>query len=358
MSEYQGYSGNEFNTDLDFDTMVFPPSRDDYEELCYLPERIIVVKDMWVRSNGLDSVMPIRTSVSQAGPAHYREIEFSLRHKIFFNPEAHNKLRQFLHRQNCIAHGNGFNVQNTELLSRNYFSLVALPSPVFKFNSGTGARDSSATNTYTDQEIAKMNATHRVAHMLYLALLKMNKEVANLFTVQDLIMVAAILLILQVTPEGWALDAALIGMAFAYAWFDGIKAVSMLVNAVSMAASANSNAEIDQAATLAAKGAVHLGLDIIIAFVVHKQINDKGIDITPSKAKTEPRETVNNNDYVKHDFREGVSNNLKLGETKIINGVKTTRVGRWMSENELLKIQNSNRVIEGLVDKLMFLLMV
>lgn len=299
MSEYQNYSGNEFHTDFDFDTMITHPSRSEYEELCYFPERIIVVKDMWVRVNGLDNVMPIRTGLSREGTTRYRETEFFLRHKIFFNSEAHRKLEIFLHQQNCIAHGNGFNVTNTDLLSRNYFSLVALPPPVLaQYNSGTGARDRSAQNTYTDQEIAGMRSSYRVAHMLYLALLKINKEIANLFTVEDLVIVAATLLILQVTPEGWALDAALIGMAFAYAWFDGIKAVSMLIKGVSMAASANSNAEIEQAANMTAKGAVHLGLDIIIAFVLHKQIKpNEGIAVTPTKAKSEFKQKTNPNEW-------------------------------------------------------------
>jgi filamentous hemagglutinin len=38
---------------------------------------------------------------------------------------------------------------------------------------------------------------------------------------------------------------------------------------------------------------------------------------------------------------------LKLGETKVINNVSMTRVGRWMSPGELLQMQGNNRVVQG-----------
>jgi len=299
MSEHKSYSGNEFQTNLNFDTMLMHPSSNEYEILCYFPEKIMIVKDMWVRSNGLDNVMPIRTGLSQKGTSHYRETEFFLRHKIYFNPDAHKKLRDFLYKQNCIAHGNGFNVANTELLTRNGFSLVAMPSVVISgVNYGTGSRSKYAQNIYTDQEIASMSAIYRIAHMLYLALSKINAEIANLFTVEDLVMVAGLLVVMQITPEGWALDAALMAMAFAYALFNGIKAISLLVKGVSMAASAHSNAEIEQAATMTAKGAVHLGLDLVIAFIVHRKIGEtEGITGTSNKVNPKLVETKNPNEW-------------------------------------------------------------
>jgi len=51
MSEHKSYSGNEFQTNLNFDTMLMHPSSNEYEILCYFPEKIMIVKDMWVRSN-------------------------------------------------------------------------------------------------------------------------------------------------------------------------------------------------------------------------------------------------------------------------------------------------------------------
>jgi len=38
---------------------------------------------------------------------------------------------------------------------------------------------------------------------------------------------------------------------------------------------------------------------------------------------------------------------LKLGETKIINDVNMTRVGRWMSPDELAKMQSTNKIVQG-----------
>ncbi|XMB50051.1 DUF637 domain-containing protein [Pseudomonas fluorescens] len=42
-----------------------------------------------------------------------------------------------------------------------------------------------------------------------------------------------------------------------------------------------------------------------------------------------------------------VSSPLKLGETKAINEVSMTRVGRWMSPAELAQMQNTNKVVQG-----------
>jgi filamentous hemagglutinin len=38
---------------------------------------------------------------------------------------------------------------------------------------------------------------------------------------------------------------------------------------------------------------------------------------------------------------------LKLGETQLVDGVATTRVGRWMSPSELSQMQNSGSVVQG-----------
>lgn len=45
--------------------------------------------------------------------------------------------------------------------------------------------------------------------------------------------------------------------------------------------------------------------------------------------------------------KEVGKNSLKLGETKIINGVKTTRVGRWMSPLELEQMQKTGKIVQG-----------
>ncbi|WP_275899387.1 hemagglutinin repeat-containing protein [Pectobacterium polaris] len=38
---------------------------------------------------------------------------------------------------------------------------------------------------------------------------------------------------------------------------------------------------------------------------------------------------------------------LKIGESRVINGINVTRVGRWMSPDELAQMQNSGKVIQG-----------
>ena len=42
-----------------------------------------------------------------------------------------------------------------------------------------------------------------------------------------------------------------------------------------------------------------------------------------------------------------VSSPLKLGETKVVNDVSMTRVGRWMSPDELAQMRNTNKVVQG-----------
>ncbi|MCQ9424353.1 DUF637 domain-containing protein [Pseudomonas sp. LJDD11] len=42
-----------------------------------------------------------------------------------------------------------------------------------------------------------------------------------------------------------------------------------------------------------------------------------------------------------------VSSPLRLGETKAINDVSMTRVGRWMSPDELAQMQSTNKVVQG-----------
>ncbi|WP_367863604.1 hypothetical protein [Pseudomonas guariconensis] len=41
------------------------------------------------------------------------------------------------------------------------------------------------------------------------------------------------------------------------------------------------------------------------------------------------------------------SSPLKLGETKVINDVNMTRVGRWMSPDELAQMQSTSKVVQG-----------
>ncbi|WP_441004829.1 TreTu family toxin [Pectobacterium carotovorum] len=38
---------------------------------------------------------------------------------------------------------------------------------------------------------------------------------------------------------------------------------------------------------------------------------------------------------------------LKVGESRVIDGINVTRVGRWMSPDELAQMQNSGKVIQG-----------
>jgi filamentous hemagglutinin len=42
-----------------------------------------------------------------------------------------------------------------------------------------------------------------------------------------------------------------------------------------------------------------------------------------------------------------VNTPLKLGETKVIDSVSMTRVGRWMSPDELAQMQSTNKVVQG-----------
>ncbi|WP_070356517.1 filamentous hemagglutinin N-terminal domain-containing protein [Pseudomonas lutea] len=42
-----------------------------------------------------------------------------------------------------------------------------------------------------------------------------------------------------------------------------------------------------------------------------------------------------------------VSSPLKLGETKVVNDVSMTRVGRWMSPDELAQMRNTKKVVQG-----------
>ena len=42
-----------------------------------------------------------------------------------------------------------------------------------------------------------------------------------------------------------------------------------------------------------------------------------------------------------------INQSLKLGETRVVNGVSITRVGRWMFPEELAQMQSTGKVIQG-----------
>ncbi|WP_228901641.1 DUF637 domain-containing protein, partial [Photorhabdus bodei] len=62
----------------------------------------------------------------------------------------------------------------------------------------------------------------------------------------------------------------------------------------------------------------------------------------------------NNGTEGKSEARKGtivstnnVHSSLKLGETKVVNEVNMTRVGRWMSHDELAQMQSSGKIVQG-----------
>lgn len=348
MSESLGYSGNDLSNSA-LDNLFFMPLSSQYRELyirngSFPTERIFIIKNTWILSNHLEKIIHI----NNAANIHFNNITYG----FFADQDIQKQIRTFLYQEGYISEGVvGSCKVDYDLILQKGFSIYIIPMQWADYtyhNTGSGNRSSSAQNTYTDQEITNMSGIHRVAHMMYLALYKIAPAIANSFTVDDLFIAAGFMAayaLAQTTAAGWAVDLAISGMAFAYAGWAGIKALSMLIKAVYAAYNATSNQQIEDAATLAAQSSVHLALDLVVAYFVHRQI--RAVQENVAIPKTEPKGTASNDDYVKTDLGQNVSNNLKLGETKIINGVKTTRVGRWMSENELLKIQNSNRVIEG-----------
>nr|WP_237397765.1 RHS repeat-associated core domain-containing protein [Gilliamella sp. Pas-s25] len=56
---------------------------------------------------------------------------------------------------------------------------------------------------------------------------------------------------------------------------------------------------------------------------------------------------VGNSGFEGINAANNIGSSLKLGETQVINGVSVTRVGRWMSPQELEHMQSTGKVVQG-----------
>jgi len=290
MSEYQNYSQS-----VSIESLFSNPLSSEYKELyirngSFPMERIFIIKNSWILANHLEKIIHI----NNAANIHFNSTLYGL----FAEENIQKQIKSFLFQINLISPGSvGVCKIDDLLVQQKGFSIYTIPIPWLDYSKiGSGNRASSATNTYTDQEISNMNGTNRIAHMMYLALYKIAPEIAKSFTVEDLILAAGFMAayaVSQMTAAGWAVDVAISGMAFAYAGFSGIKALSMLIKAVYMAYNATSNQQIEQAAQLAAESSVHLALDLVIAYFVHRQIRTTqgvGETTTTKQIKTNSNE--------------------------------------------------------------------
>ncbi|WP_422047497.1 hypothetical protein [Rosenbergiella metrosideri] len=50
---------------------------------------------------------------------------------------------------------------------------------------------------------------------------------------------------------------------------------------------------------------------------------------------------------IKNADKVNINSSLKVGETKVVNNISVTRVGRWMSSDELAQMQSSGKVVQG-----------
>ena len=65
------------------------------------------------------------------------------------------------------------------------------------------------------------------------------------------------------------------------------------------------------------------------------------------KAKKPTSELADINAGKESVATNNINQSLKLGETRVVNGVSITRVGRWMSPEELTLMQSTGKVIQG-----------
>lgn len=88
-----------------------------------------------------------------------------------------------------------------------------------------------------------------------------------------------------------------------------------------------------------------------IAFGVTQAASDfassLGFDIAPDKVSDTAKWAAMLFGVGKAGSKATVSSPLKLGETKAVDDVSMTRVGRWMSPDELAQMQNTNKVVQG-----------
>lgn len=68
--------------------------------------------------------------------------------------------------------------------------------------------------------------------------------------------------------------------------------------------------------------------------------NKSGASVTDDIVKAESQ-------FTKGTAANSTSTSLKIGETRIINEVSVTRVGRWKSSDELVQMQRSGKVVQG-----------
>lgn len=223
-----------------------------------------------------------------------------------------------------------------------HFTIPDTSAP--KHGTGSGTSSDLQTLENKSQNINSMTNIDRIVLLLALTFHKMGKNIFDSFSMSDLYMIAGMFALWagsQFFGVGEVIDAALLAWLWWTIGWDCWRFLVIIINSVKTAIQATSIQQIDDAASQLAPAAAALGIDALMGFILHKFGKGSAVEEAAKKEiKTEE-------DLVQHDIGKEISNNLKLGETKVINGVKNTRVGRWMSENELLKIQNSNRVIEG-----------
>jgi len=223
-----------------------------------------------------------------------------------------------------------------------HFTIPDTSAP--KHGTGSGTSSDLQTLENKSQNINSMTNIDRIVLLLALTFHKMGKNIFDSFSMSDLYMIAGMFALWagsQFFGVGEVIDAALLAWLWWTIGWDCWRFLVIIINSVKTAIQATSIQQIDDAASQLAPAAAALGIDALMGFILHKFGKGSAVEEAAKKEiKTEE-------DLVQHDIGKEISNNLKLGETKVINGVKNTRVGRWMSENELLKIQSSNRIIEG-----------
>ncbi|MBS0959875.1 hypothetical protein [Acetobacter thailandicus] len=156
------------------------------------------------------------------------------------------------------------------------------------FKNGSSAQQVASPQM---QKIAAMSTTERVAELLYRAFFKAGGVLAEGMTPQNLLKIlmvsAGTLVALQYAPVGWGLDAALLALGLTMILYGGLAAVRELIDSVSLATHATTDAQMDHAVSLCADAMATLGVDSVMGFLIHKVLPNSGGRAAASETATQ-----------------------------------------------------------------------
>lgn len=264
---------------------IIPPLRREYIQFIHGIDRVIIVRETWFSRNFCREILP----------------------KNCFVERNANDVRNYVNTHYPFItqlHKGEFETYLKNEITNHIGKLVIINIPVpsetpNNYGTGSGTSEDLQKLENKSQNIETMTKIDRVVLLLTLTFKKMGKNILDSFSMSDLYIIAAILVVWaasQFFGVGEVIDAALLAWLWWQIGWDSWYFIKTIISAVATAISANSIQQIDDAATELAPAAAALGLDAVLGFILHKF--GKGSSVEKA-AKTEIK---TEEDLVKHDF--------------------------------------------------------